>query len=300
MDAVRIAASAAEMRWSPEMATSRRRRKGEKIMLPRVAVLMSVYHRERPQFLRDSLESMLQQTYKNLDLHIYMDGPVRGELADLLSGYAATFPNVYLYRHPENRGLAVCLNDLIVQLRDRYLYFARMDSDDVSLPDRLEKQVEFLELNTDVDVVGGAIIDVSETGREIKRVRYPTGHEEIVRFFRRRNPIAHVTAMYRRTFFEKAGLYPPVRLEDGLYWMQGIASGCRFHNMPDHLVRVRRTDDFLKRRSGLRKAWAEFRIRLTINRRLKFGLASYGYAVALLCLQLLPVQIKQLLYDKLR
>ena len=112
--------------------------------------------------------------------------------------------------------------------------------------------------------------------------------------------MAHVTVMYRRSYFDKAGLYPPVRLEDGLYWMQGLVAGCRFENIPDYLVYVRRTDDFLKRRSGFKMVWKEFLIKLTINRKLNYGLSAYFYALAALGLQLLPVPMKQILYDKLR
>lgn len=112
--------------------------------------------------------------------------------------------------------------------------------------------------------------------------------------------MAHVTVMYRQSFFEKAGLYPPVRLEDGLYWMQGMLAGCRFHNLPEYLVYVRRTDDFLRRRSGLRKNWEEFKIKLTINHKLGFGITSYFYATAMFGLQLLPVRVKKILYDNLR
>lgn len=273
---------------------------GRQVIQPKVAFLMSVYAQERPQFLKLAIESMLNQSYPNRDIHIFQDGPLGEELLGVLSDYAQKNDRLFLYAHPVNRGLAVCLNEMIARLQDSYDYFARMDSDDFSFPDRIEKQVKFLEEHPDIDIVGGGIADMDESGQAFKRVAYPEAHDEIVRFFRKRNPMAHVTVMYRRSYFQKAGLYPPVRLEDGLYWMQGMLAGCRFHNIPDVLLCVRRTDDFLKRRSGLQKAWTEFKIKCTINHRLRLGPASYVYALAIFVMQLLPIPLKQILYDLLR
>lgn len=261
---------------------------------------MSVYAGDRPEFLTQAMESMLNQNHRNFDIHIFQDGVLTKNLADILTGYQERMPWIYLHNHPENRGLAVCLNEMIQKIKGQYDYFARMDSDDQCLPERLEKQIRFLESHPGIDVLGGWIIDMDETGKELKRVRYPENHQQIQRFFRKRNPMAHATVMYRRSYFDKAGLYPPVRLEDGLYWMQGMIAGCRFHNLPDFLVSVRRTDDFLKRRSGLRVAWAELKIKWTINRRLRFGPDSYLYAVAVFLMQLLPISVKKILYARLR
>lgn len=267
---------------------------------PKVAVLMSVYGGERPEFLSQSIESILSQSYQNVDFHLFQDGNFTEGLAQVVKTYAGRFPNLTVYSNSERRGTAICMNDMIEKLMPSYLYFARMDSDDISHPERIAKQVAFLESHPEVDVVGGSIVDVDERGKELKRAKYPLTHKEIVHFFKKRNPMAHVTVMFRRSYFEKAGLYPPVRLEDGLLWMQGIAAGCRFQNIPDFLVSVRRTDDFLKRRSGLKMGWQEFQIKLTINRKLKYGPSAYFYALAMFGVQLLPVPIKKILYDKLR
>ena len=153
----------------------------------RVAFLMSVYREERPEFLRQSLESMCRQTYGNLDIHIFEDGNLGEELSQVLFFYGGRHSNLFFHRHAENRGLAVCLNELIEKLKDSYDYFARMDSDDVSFPDRVQKQVEFLEAHPEIDVVGGSILDIDESGRYLKEVRYPEDHQTIVKFFKKRN-----------------------------------------------------------------------------------------------------------------
>jgi hypothetical protein len=151
-----------------------------------------------------------------------------------------------------------------------------------------------------VDVLGGGIFDIDESGKELKQVSYPLIHAEILRLFRKRTPMAHVTVMFRPSYFARAGLYPPIALEDGLYWMQGMAAGCRFENVPDFLVKVRRTDDFLLRRSGWRKAWQEFVIKVYINRRLRLGIVAQCYAIAMFGVQISPLPVKRALYSALR
>lgn len=265
----------------------------------RVAVMMCVYAGDRAAFVREAADSITSQAGVSADLHVYVDGPVGAALEGVLREIAES-PTVYLHRWPVNRGLAWGLNHIIEATRGKYEYFARMDADDVALPDRLKRQVDYLERVQAVDVVGGAIVDIEEDGTPLQVVEYPRSHDEMRRFFRRRNPIAHVTVMYRESYFEKAGLYPETRLEDGLYWMQGFKAGCRFANLEDPLVSVRRSADFLRRRSGVRTNVAEFRIKLRINRELHLGLTAYFYAVAMFGIQLLPVPVKAFLYERLR
>lgn len=266
-----------------------------------VAVLMSVYADERTDFFRQAMTSIRDQTYPAVDLHLFLDGPLPRALAAVVSEFEQSFDRLHVYSHPVRRGLVFCLNDLITTTRDRYRYFARMDSDDVSRKDRIDLQVEFMEAHPDVDVVGTWTIDIDEIGRELKRVRYPLGHDDLVRFFAKRTLLAHGTVMFRSRYFERAGLYPPVAgVEDELYWMRGLLSGCRFRVLPEYLVCGRRTEDFWRRRSELRRALAEFRTRCIIIRKLRYGVLAWVYAVGLLAVRLAPVPVKRLLYRYLR
>lgn len=261
---------------------------------------MAVYAGDRLRFVREAVESILTQTYSPTDLYVFQDGPVSQEIHAFLRAIVADRGNCWVIENPKNRGLAVCLNALIDIVRDDYDYLARMDADDISEPDRIASQVLFMQQHPEIDVLGGGIVDIDESGREIKRVDYPITHEEILGLFRKRNPMAHVTVMFRKTYFQKAGLYPPVALEDALYWMQGMIAGCRFHNLSNHLVKVRRTDDFLMRRSGWRKGWQELRVKVLINRRLQLGVLSQLYAVAMFGVQISPLSVKKALYNSLR
>jgi len=261
---------------------------------------MAIVDRDHVGYARSAIESLLGQTYPLLDVHLMLSGPLPPDLRGLIEGVAVRSDRVILHISAERRPLGVNLNALLQDTLGRYDLYARMDSDDESLPDRIGKQVGFLERHPEIDVVGGAVVDIDERGRELKRVAYPLTHDEIVRFFRKRTPVAHPTVMFRPTFFDKAGLYPARPLEDGLYWMRAIASGCRFANLPDTLVRLRRSDEMLRRRSGLRTNWEELKIRLTIDRTLGFGPAADAYGLAMFALQLTPLWLKRILYDRLR
>lgn len=264
-----------------------------------VAILMPIVDRDPPAHVRTAIESLQGQTYRPIDIHLMLSGPLPPELETAVNRYA-TDARFHLHRVPERRPVGVNLNGLLDLTLGRYDYYARMDSDDEALPERIAKQVAYMEAHPEVDVLGGAIVDMDERGRELKHVRYPLAHDGIVRMFRTRTPLAHPTVLFRPSFFDKAGRYPARPLEDGLYWMRAIIRGCRFANLPDVLVRLRRSDAMLLRRSGLRTNWEELKIRVTINRTLGFGLSAYLYGLATFAAQMSPLWLKKILYDRLR
>ena len=268
----------------------------------RIAVLLSVYRNDRPQSCLEALESLYDQS-EPVDIFLQIDGPVAPELEKLLDREKAEGRLVYLGKRSENLGLAASLNELLDRVMSAgYGYIARMDADDISLPDRFAKQSHYLEEHPDIDVVGGSIEEFTDDGGYRKIVRYPLEHEEMFRFFKKRVPLAHVTAMFRRSFFEKAGFYPTVAPtnEDTLLWMKGFATGCRFANLPDVLVKVRVSKDFFSRRGGVQKAWSDFQNRLEVIRTLGYNWDAYFYAVAMLGVNLAPGFVKKILYKKLR
>jgi hypothetical protein len=122
-------------------------------------------------------------------------------------------------------------------------------------------------------------------------------------FFKKRVPIANVTSFFRKSFFEKAGLYPEsghIANEDSLMWLKGFKSGCKFANIDYIGVRVRVSKDFFNRRRGFKKIWYDFKNRLKINKELNYGFDAYIYAVGMLIINLLPPSLKKLAYKYLR
>jgi len=136
-----------------------------------------------------------------------------------------------------------------------------------------------------------------------KVVKYPLGHRAMLNFFQKRVPIAHVSAFFRRRYFDQAGLYETKghwNNGDTLMWMKGFATNCQFANIDYIGVKVRVNRDFFGRRGGLKKAWSDFKNRLTVNRTLRFGPLAYGYACVTFVVNLLPSIMKKYAYKYLR
>jgi len=266
----------------------------------KIAIILSVYKNDKLIYLQKAIESLSNE---NVDILIQQDGIVSDKVAKYLDTLLMQKSIFYLGKRKENKGLAYSLNELIkFALQYNYHYIVRMDADDISIAGRIEKQYNFMQKNLEIDIVGGYIEEFSEEMEYQKIVRYPLVHDEMFKFFSKRVPLAHVTTMYRRSFFDKAGLYPtssPTN-EDTLMWMQGFKSGCKFANIPDILVKVRVSKKFFDRRGGIAKAWSDFKDRVLVIRTLGYNISSYFYAVVLFMVNIAPAKLKQFLYEGLR
>ena len=270
----------------------------------KLAVIMSLYKNDVMKYVRLAVESILAQSYKDFDFYIQYDGPIRPEVDEYLSGIADD--RVKIQRRDENKGLAQSLNDLLsIVLPLGYEYIARMDADDISMPERFEKQVEFLKSHPKVDMVGGAINEIDENGDNRGKItKYPCSPEACRAFFAKRNPVAHPTVMFRRSFFEKAGWEYPmdfVRNEDTRLWHEGYKHGCMIANLPDVLLNFRMTDAmFTQRRNGKAFAKSQLELRKMINKDLQFGFMANVYAYAMYLLMISPSWLLKLAYRILR
>ncbi len=267
----------------------------------KVAIILPVYRKDKAEYLKLAVESILNQSYKDLLLLIGVDGPVDDVLAELLHKYEAE-ACVEVYYFKENRGLAIILNDLIKICEGKNIEFiGRMDADDISMPDRLEKQMAFLMEHQDIDVVGGSIEEIDDEGNfRNKRIIYPAAPEDCRFFFARRNPLAHPAVLFRRRFFERAGCYyrPEYRQnQDTLLWYDGLMNGCNLANIPDVVLHFRMTEGlFKKRRSGLKFAKKQLNDRLMINRNLGYSMQADLFAYAMFVLMISPVFVKKVAY----
>ena len=269
-----------------------------------VAVIMSLYKNDRLDYVKLSIESILNQTYKDFDLYLQYDGPFTADIDTFLS----SIPDVrmHIQRREENKGLAVSLNELLAIIKDKeYIFIARMDADDISMLDRFEKQVKYLETHPSVDMVGGAINEIDENGKDRGKItKYPCAPEECRAFFAKRNPVAHPTVMFRRSFFEKAGWeYPTdfMRNEDTRLWHEGYKHGCVIANIPDVVLNFRMTNNMFKqRRNGREFAKSQLLLRKQIRKDLGYGLMADVYAYATYVLMISPSWILKIAYKILR
>ena len=166
------------------------------------------------------------------------------------NGFDTKMPEITYLRQKENRGLGAAL--AVAVEAAQYPYLARMDADDIAVPDRFEKQLRFLEQHPDVAAVGGMIEDFSSdpnhvTGRRV----VPLESEDIHRYMRSRNGMNHVTVMFKKEELLRVGNYQPFHLNEDYYlWVRMIQQGCQLMNIPDVLVRVRAEKEQVDRRGG--------------------------------------------------
>src|SRR5690606_18998899 len=156
------------------------------------SVLMSVYKAERPEYLRLALESLVTQTLQPGELVLVEDGPLPGELHATIDAFRAQL-NIRSVRLAQNVGLARALNAGLEHCSHELV--ARMDSDDISLPDRFEKQVTFMNEHPEIAASSAALDEFDETGTVFSSRVLPLTHEELVAFAKRRSPLSHAVAI---------------------------------------------------------------------------------------------------------
>jgi glycosyltransferase involved in cell wall biosynthesis len=216
----------------------------------KLSVLMSVYDQETPDFLRQSLDSLVAQTFPADEIVIVEDGPIGGQLNSALAAYADRLPIVPLRLSVHaglgealRTGLAVCRGGLV----------ARVDSDDLCVPERFRKQVKLLDACPQIDVLGGAIAEFDEDPMHPHSIRIlPRSGKPLLRFARYRNPLNHMTVMFRKASVLAAGSYEPCPgFEDYHLWARMLTLGYYLHNTDDILVYARSGSRMQSRRGGL-------------------------------------------------
>ena len=216
------------------------------------SVCTSVYKNDKPEFVRVALDSMLvQQSVKPGEIVLVQDGPVPYDLSHLLLEYKDKYGEVLnIIRLDKNGGLGNALK-LGVE-NAKYDIIARMDSDDICLPDRFEKQLAYLESHPECDIVGGQMTEFIDTPANIVGKReVPLTNEEIYQYMKSRCALNHVTVMFRKAAVLKAGNYQDWFWNEDYYlWVRMMMAKCQFANLPDVTVNVRSGADQYARRGG--------------------------------------------------
>lgn len=216
------------------------------------SIITSVYRNDKPNFVRQALDSMLvHQSVKPDEIILVQDGPVPEEMSLLLSEYEEKYANVmHIIRLEKNGGLGNALK-LGVE-NANYDLCARMDSDDICLPDRFEKQLAYLEAHPECDIVGGQMTEFIDTPDNIVGRRdVPLTNKEIYSFMKNRCALNHVTVMFRKAAVLEVGNYQDWFWNEDYYlWVRMMMNHCVFANIPDVAVNVRSGADQYARRGG--------------------------------------------------
>lgn len=205
---------------------------------PLVSVIMPVYNGER--YLAQAVESILSQTYPNIELIVLNNGSTDGT-ADILAQYARQDHRVIILFHPEPLGHAGEAASNVASRQARGQYIAKLDADDVANPNRLEKQVAFLEANPAVFLVGSYLELIDGNDRKLGVRTYPLTSEAIYREFYLRFPVANPAIMYRNGVVD--GDFYQLRhklfTDDYYSLFVHLHRGLTFANLPEPLTRYR-------------------------------------------------------------
>ena len=190
-------------------------------------VLSTVYERDKVDWLKQSIDSMLQQTIQPSEYLLLVDGPVSSDIRNFLLSYKRKFKQVKVIFFEKNRGLGPTLKDGVEMAK--YEYIARMDSDDIAVKDRCEKQLLTFLMNPKLDIVGGNVAEFMEDISHICSYRIlPESDPAIKKFARRRNPFNHPSVMFKKNTILKAGNYRERHLcEDYDLWARLIINNAQ-------------------------------------------------------------------------
>ncbi len=264
------------------------------------ALLMSTYAGDRADYLHEAFVSTVHdQTRRPAQVVLVQDGPVREELADEIARLVKESPvPVTLVEMPENLGLGPAL-DAGLKASEHEIV-ARMDADDVSVPDRFEKQLPLVEAGA--DIVGSGLWEfMDSTDDVVGRRTPPTDPDEIRRVVRFRDPFNHPTVVYRRAAVLAAGGYTDMALmEDYLLFTRMVAGGARPANLAEPLVHYRVGDGAYARRGGRQLLRSE----LALQRRFRdLGLTTRRQYVRNVVVRggyrLVPERVRKVAYRRL-
>lgn len=214
------------------------------------SVLMSVYDKEKPEYLDSALESVFNQTLRADEVILIKDGILNEKLEMVIKKYQSKYSELVTYRFRKNRGLGYSLRDGVTLCNNDIII--RMDTDDISLPNRFEKQINFIKNHSDIAVVGSNIIEYDENLEKIIDYKIvPETNEELQKYIKKRNPFNHMTVLFRKSAVVEAGNYQHMpNFEDYYLWCRMSKMGYKFYNMQEYLMKVRTGESMIKRRGG--------------------------------------------------
>lgn len=225
------------------------------------SVLMSVYYKEKPEYLYQSLMSMLMQTIQTNDFVLVCDGPLNDQLDETISRVQKNFPDIFhVIRLSKNSGLGNALNVGLNYCKNNLV--ARIDSDDIAFKNRCEEQLNIFFRNPDISICSGTVLEFVERIDNITAQRaVPEKNEDIISFSKKRNPFNHPCVMFKKDRVLQAGGYIELfLLEDYYLWVRMIRSGAKGYNIQKPLLYMRADSKMYKRRGGLKYAISQYKL----------------------------------------
>ena len=265
--------------------------------LPPYSVLMCVCGKDAADAFALALDSMLAQSHPSDDIVLVLDGALSSGLSLVLDERRARSPSIVPVQLPTNVGLGAALNEGLRHCRHDLV--ARMDADDVSLPDRCARLAQAFSENPALSVVGSPVLEfVGSPDNIVGRHGVPLANGEIHRFAKRRDPFVHPAVMFRKSAVLQVGGYASYRKnQDTDLWLKLLGAGVECQNLPEPLLLFRFDENTYRKR----KSWLNTKILLSIRHKAwKSGFTTFpeflSVAVAQLAVFVLPVGFAKFLY----
>lgn len=211
-----------------------------------ISVIMSVYNAEK--YLVKAIKSTLTQSLGDFEF-IIIDDNSQDKSADIISEFAQKDQRIKYIKNKENRGLTYSLNKALGLTQGNYI--ARMDADDISHPNRLERQYGYLQNNQEISLVGTTAYNIDENGEVISERNVPLTYENIKEKIKMVNPIIHPSVMFKKEDILAIGGYNEKfkKVQDYELWFRIIANGLKVENLEDRLLYYRVNNQYFERKS---------------------------------------------------
>lgn len=263
------------------------------------SVLLSLYIKEKPEFLKECLESLKKQTLPATEIVMVYDGAITTELEEVVTVYSNILP-IKIIRLPKNVGMGNAFNEGLKNCSYEWVF--RMDTDDICLPHRFERQVDFIKQNPNVVLLGSHIAEFNANINDIVSYRkIPIGNQAIRKYSLFRTPFNHMTVTYKKQVAIEAGGYRSYLLEDYSLWLRIIAKGYEVGNIDDILVYARVGNNMISRRRGkeyIKGEWLLFKLKRYLK--LQPLLSNFFIFSLRASLRILPTNLLKIVYKFLR
>lgn len=266
------------------------------------SVLLSLYKKENPKYLKEALDSIFCQTVRSDDVVLVEDGLLPDNLEVVVRDYERQYHELHVVRFEQNRGLGVALNEGMRYCKHDII--ARADTDDINHPDRFEQELKVLLEHPEYDLISAWIDEFVDNPKQIhSQRRLPEKPEDIYKYGKHRCPVNHPVAMYRKKAVEKVGGYQTDLFPEDYYlWMKMLKAGYKFYNIQDSLLSFRYNPETIKKRGGWRYAVDEAKTQWKAYHQLHYlSIADFCFNVSIrFTTRIIPNKLRQFIYATIR
>lgn len=266
------------------------------------SVLLSLYKKENPKYLKEALDSIFCQTVRSDDVVLVEDGLLPDNLEVVVRDYERQYHELHVVRFEQNRGLGVALNEGLKYCKHDII--ARGDTDDINHPDRFERELKILLEHPEYDLISAWIDEFVDNPKQIhSQRRLPEKPEDIYKYGKHRCPVNHPVAMYRKKAVEKVGGYQTDLFPEDYYlWMKMLKAGYKFYNIQDSLLSFRYNPETIKKRGGWRYAVDEAKTQWKAYHQLHYlSIADFCFNVSIrFTTRIFPNKLRQFIYAIIR